>query len=148
LAGPPPLATGIPTFLDTNRDGVISEAERQAFVEARKEARGGPPDWDSDGDGTINDAERAAAVAILQAKVDEKRSQLFAAIAGDDEVLTLDEFAALHPFANVPLPTIQRLFDLLDADGNGEVTFEEFLAGINRVPAAPPNGGPPSPPSS
>jgi hypothetical protein len=145
--GPAPLATGIPAFLDTDGDGVISEAERQAFIEARKDARGGgAPDWDSDGNGTIDDGERAAAVASLQAKVDEKRTELFGKIAGDDGDLTRDEFGTLPPFAKVPPVTVDLLFNLLDANKDGTVTLEEFLAGIRgSAPASPP--GPPAPPT-
>jgi hypothetical protein len=151
-AAPEPLATGIPAFLDTDGDGIISETERQAFVEARKDARAGLlPDWDSDGDGVIDEEEQAAAVATLQSKANEKRLELFSKVAGDDGVLTLDEFSALQPFQNVPAETVAALFALLDADGDGEVSGDDFLARLGggftppTTPPAPPT--PPSPPA-
>jgi hypothetical protein len=56
-AAPEGLRTGIPTFLDTDGDGVISEAERQAFVASRKGApRGGAAAWDTNGDGVVDAA--------------------------------------------------------------------------------------------
>ena len=95
LAGPGPLSTGIPAFLDADGDGSISEAERQAFVEARKEARGGStPHWDTDGDGEVGEEERATAVAELQSRIDQKRSELFAGVAGDDGTLFRTQFQA------------------------------------------------------
>jgi hypothetical protein len=145
--GPAPLATGIPAFLDTDGNGVISEAERQAFIETRKDARGGAaPDWDSDGNGTVDDGERAAAVAALQAKVEEKRAELFGKIAGDDGELTRGEFGSLPPFGKVPPVTVDLLFNLLDTDKDGTVTLEEFLGGI-RGSAPAPLPGPPAPPT-
>jgi hypothetical protein len=145
-AGPPPLTSGIPSFLDTDGDGRISLEEREAFIELRKEARGGgAPDLDLDGDGAIDGLERAAAVAAIQAKMNAKRAELFTKIAGADEVLTLADFSALTPFANVPPLIVAALFDLLDIDGDNEVTLAEFLAGIRGSVPTPPT--PPTPPS-
>lgn len=133
VAAPPvPAPSGaiapVPEWLDTNGDGVISELERQAFVESRRGAGNGPASrWDTNGDGTIDDDERAAAVEALKAKATRKLTELFLAVAGDDGVLTPTEFSALPVLAQVPADTVALLFGLLDVDGDGEVTVDEFL---------------------
>lgn len=149
-AAPAPLVSGIPAFLDTNGDGIVSEAERLAFAEARKDARDGLiPDWDTNGDGTIDEEEEAAAVATLQSRANEMRAKLFAKVANENGVLTIEEFSALPPFAKIEDQSIvTALFELLDADGNGEITAEEFLARLNAgiaPPTSPPT--PPTPPA-
>ena len=142
-AAPPGLQTGIPAFLDTDGDGKISEAERQAFAESRAAARssGGPKNWDTNGDGTIDEEERLAAVVTLKTRLETKLASLFLDLAGDDSLLTLEEFATLPQFKNVPPQTAANLFNLLDTDDDGFVTVAEFFKGIGRghPPAAPPN---------
>jgi hypothetical protein len=136
-AAPEGLRSGIPSFLDTDGDGVISEAERQAFVESRKAAPGGgAAAWDTDGDGVISETERQEAIKTLRAKADERRAELFAKIAGDDGLLDVEDFAKVPALARVPQETIKRLFALLDLDGDGTVDLETFLAGVR--------GGPPT----
>ena len=142
-AVPPTLQTGIPAFLDTDGDGTISEAERQAFAESRAAARqsGGARNWDTNGDGTVDEEERLAAVAALKARLETKLASLFLDLAGDDSVLTLEEFSTLPQFKNVPPQTAANLFNLLDADDDGFVTVGEFFKGIGRgkPPTSPPN---------
>ncbi|NCQ34579.1 hypothetical protein GW813_05760, partial [bacterium] len=131
FAAPEGLESGVPAFLDTDGDGVISEAERQAFAESRRAApRGGASAWDTNGDGVIDEGERLAAIQALRAKADERRAALFTKIAGDDGLLDASEFATIPALATVPQETIDRLFALLDTDSDGAVTLEEFLAGI------------------
>ena len=138
-AGPGPLTTAIPAFLDTDRDGVISEAERQAFVQARKDARRGGLDWDLNGDGSVDDAERGAAVATLQNNINQKRADLFTQLAGDDSLMSLEEFASLPPFARTPETPVALLFGMLDANGDAAVTLDEFLEGTRGpMQASPP----------
>ena len=141
-AVPPSLQTGIPAFLDTDGDGKISEAERQAFVESRAASRQskGPKNWDTNGDGTIDEEERAAAVAALKTQLETKLTALFLDLAGDDSLLSLEEFSTLPQFQNVPPQTAANLFNLLDVDDDGFVTLEEFFKGIGRgkPPVSPP----------
>lgn len=136
-----PVLASIPDWLDTDGDGKLSEAERQAFAQSRKEARGaarkGPSRWDTDGDGTVSQEEREAAVAALKAKVDERRCELFEGVAGEDGILSLEEFAALRAVGRVPEATIARLYGLLDEDGDGNVSKEEFVNGVGKG-ATPP----------
>lgn len=140
-AAPEGLQSGIPAFLDIDGDGIISEVERQAFVESRKTApRGGASDWDTNGDGVVDEDERQAAIEQLRAKADERRAALFANVAGDDGLLDFTEFTALPALSNsnMPIKSRERLFELLDANRNGTVTLEEFLAGIRPTPPTTP----------
>jgi hypothetical protein len=148
-AVPPGASTGIPAFLDTDGDGKVSEAERQAFAESRAAAREGGSasgkgnsKWDSNGDGTVDESEREAAVQALKSRLDAKLANLFLDLAGDDELLSLEEFATLPQFKNVPPQTAANLFNLLDADDDGSVTLAEFFQGIGRGNAPTPPAGP------
>jgi hypothetical protein len=144
-AAPEGLATGIPAFL-LDENGQISEAARQAFVEARKEAAQGqrPVNWDTDGDGVLSEEERQAAVAELRARADARRAELFAKAAGADGLLTAAEFATLPAMRGISPETIEKLFALLDIENTGEVTLQAFLAGI-RGSMEPPSTGPTMP---
>ncbi len=150
-AAPPTLSTGIPAFLDTDGDGTISEAERQAFVESREEAseNGGAPAW-LDLEGLKSEEGRQAAIAALRAKADERRAALFADAAGDDGLLSGDEFAALPAFENVPQETVERLFALFAIEeGESGVTMEAFLDAVRggARPMPPNRPGRPTPPA-
>jgi hypothetical protein len=124
---PTAAAGSIPEWLDTDGDGAISELERQAFVESRKGAAEAlASQWDANDDGVIDDGERADAVAALQAKAKERIESLFLGIAGEDKVLTFEEFASLASFSEMPDTTVALLFGLLDTDKDGSVTLDEF----------------------
>lgn len=147
-AAPEGLTTGIPAFVDIDGDGVISETERQAFVESRKEAsaNGGAPEW-LDREALQTEEGRQAAIDALKAKAQERRAELFAAAAGDDGLLSLEEFAKLPALANVPQETVVRLFALFEIEeGSDRVTMEAFLAAV-RAGARPARPLPPLPPT-
>ncbi|RYD32335.1 MAG: hypothetical protein EOP87_13040 [Verrucomicrobiaceae bacterium] len=132
-AVPPGASTSAPAFLDVNGDGVISESERQAYEEARANARvSGGEKWDSNHDGTVDEGERQAAVAILKGRMDSKVASLFLDLAGEDEMLTLDEFATLPRFAKTPPQVAGNLFNRLDVDQDGYVSLVEFFKGTGR----------------
>ncbi|QJE94260.1 EF-hand domain-containing protein [Luteolibacter luteus] len=155
-AVPPSATTGVPAFLDTDNDGKISEAERQAYAEARKAAREnngnangkgsnngngnngnngngqGNSKWDTNGDGVVDDDERNAAVQTLKSNLENKIANLFLDLAGDDELLSLEEFATLPQFKNTPPQKAANLFNMMDADDDGLVTLTEFFRGIGR----------------
>jgi Ca2+-binding EF-hand superfamily protein len=95
--------------------------------------------WDSNGDGVVDETERQAAVTELKGRMDNKVASLFLDLAGDDQLLTLEEFSTLPKFSHVPPHVPANLFNHMDADQNGVVTLEEFFKGTGR-------GKPPSPP--
>jgi Ca2+-binding EF-hand superfamily protein len=136
----------LPEFLrqfDVNEDGVIDEEERQAIKEVIRERtqKRVLEKWDSDGDGVLSPEERLAMFEELRARILEKRTARFNAIAGEDGVLTLEEFAALPVMAERTDEEIAAIFAKLDTDGNGEVTLTEFLARL-RPPQPRPGPGP------
>ena len=134
---PTSAAGKIPAWLDTDGDGVISELERQAYIEARRAAVGSlSQQWDTNGDGVIDDDERAAAIEELKARANARISELFLAAAGEDEVLTIEEFAALAP-EQIPAEVVSMLFGMLDADNDGQITLDEFL-NFAGPPTSPP----------
>ena len=121
---------GLPEFLekfDVNGDGKIDEEERQAIKDAR-EARHEDwiAQWDTDGDGRLSLAEREAAKAALRAKIEEKRNERFAEVAGEDGVIDTEEFAAIPAFSKVGAERVAALFARIDADSSGGIDLEEF----------------------
>lgn len=44
--------------------------------------------------------------------------------------LSIDEFMSLPELQQNPL--VQRVIDIFDADGNGEVDFKEFIHGVSQ----------------
>ena len=69
----------------------------------RKEAAKGLAERaDTNGDGAVDDEERQNAIDNIRAKIIEKRCELFDAVNGDDDVLTLDEFTAIGPVGSLP----------------------------------------------
>ena len=140
---------GIPELLkqyDVNGDGVINEEERQAMKQALKQSREAwMKKYDADHDGKISLQERDQILLQLRDCINAKRQDRFNEIAGaadDDGVvrLTLDEWIAAHPDKNVDRVT--SIFNMMDVDASGTVTFEEFLAKLAPTqPATPPGGG-------
>lgn len=138
---------GLPDHLkefDVDEDGKLDEEERQAAKDARKAAREERKaaleerraerraEIDTDGDGEISDEEkkaaREAARAALLAKIEERRAKHFNEIAGEDEVIDKEEFAALSPLKNKDEERVTALFARLDADESGGISLEEFNA--------------------
>ncbi|MFT6862304.1 MAG: Ca2+-binding EF-hand superfamily protein [Akkermansiaceae bacterium] len=142
----------LPEFLqqyDVNEDSVIDEEERQAIKAARKAAREERrAEIDTDGDGEISSEERDAARDAIRERIAAKRAEKFAEIAGEDGVLSLEEFAALPPLQRASEERVASIFDRLDADDSGAVSLEEFNARLrfHRPPSRPrPGGGGPRP---
>lgn len=122
----------LPEFLqqyDVNEDGVIDEEERQAIKDARKAARDERrAEIDTDGDGKVSSDEREAVREAIRQKIAAKRAEKFAEIAGEDGLLSLEEFAALPPLKRASEDRIASIFARLDADESGDVSLEEFNA--------------------
>jgi Ca2+-binding EF-hand superfamily protein len=129
----PKLPTGaianIPAWLDIDGDGVISELERQAFSAARKDAGKNLTDhWDEDEDGELDELEQESAMDALEQGARRKLAELFSNVAGEDGQLSIDEFLAISPVAEMSPDTASQLFTLLDTDGSGMVSLDEFIA--------------------
>ncbi|MEK7953457.1 EF-hand domain-containing protein [Luteolibacter soli] len=140
VAVPPGMTTSTAAFLDVNGDGNISELERQAYDEARNSSRGqGNKIWDTNGDGQVDETERQAAVVELKNRMDQKVASLFLDLAGDDQLLTLEEFSTLPRYSHVPPHVPANHFNHMDENEDGFVTLEEFFKGTGR-------GKPPAPP--
>lgn len=126
----------LPEFLqqyDVNEDGKIDEEERQAIKEARKAARDERrAEIDTDGDGEISSEEREAAREAIRERIEAKRAEKFAELAGEDGLLSPEEFAAIPALANVDAERVASLFARLDADESGDVTLEEFNLRLRR----------------
>ena len=126
----------LPEFLqqfDTNDDGIIDAEERQAIKDLRDERRQERRDAiDTNDDGEISDEEREAARAAIRERIEARRAEHFAKIAGEDGLLTKEEFAAIPALADTPQEIIDAMFARLDEDEDGNVTLEEFNSRLRR----------------
>lgn len=131
----------LPRFLkqfDTNKDGVIDVEERQAIADLRNSLRElSRKSIDSNQDGEIKRDEIEAAREVLRMKIDERRLEMFQKIAGEDHLMTIEEYATIPGSENLPDFVFEGIFDRLDTDGSGDVSIEEFFHRLkpHREPA-------------
>jgi len=136
-----PAGDALPRFLqqlDTNEDGVIDEEERQAIADLRSKLRDlRRKSIDSNQDGQIKRDEVDAAREVLRMKIDERRLEMFRKIAGEDDLMTIEEYATIPGSENLPDFVFEGIFDRLDTDGSGDISVEEFFHRLkpHREPA-------------
>lgn len=134
---------GLPSFLqdfDVDENGAIDEEERQAIKDqfaAWREKRAAAraerlAEIDTDGDGEVSDEEKAdareAAREALIAKIEARRVERFAEIAGEDdpETISLDEFTAIPGIDRLSEERVGAIFARMDADESGGLDIDEF----------------------
>ncbi|MGC6466770.1 MAG: EF-hand domain-containing protein [Akkermansiaceae bacterium] len=121
----------LPVFLkrfDTNEDGRIDEEERQAIADLRAGLRAKQLESiDTDRDGRIQKKEIEAARLVLRTSIEERRLQKFREIAGEDDLISREEFATIPGSADLPDFVFDGIFYRLDSDRSGEVSLEEFF---------------------
>jgi len=135
-AGDRSFGDGLPAFLrhfDTNDDGVIDEEERQA-VKAARQARHEEwiAQWDADGDGEVSGDEIDAVRQSIRDRIEATRTERFNTLAGDDGLLSLDEFSAIPGLSWLSDERVQALFDRMNTDPSDDVTLEEFNARLRH----------------
>lgn len=138
----------LPDFLeiyDTDGDGVLSEEERQAMREARRDDRHQHfiDEWDTDGDGVLSEEEKEAAHIAIRERIIARRALRFdeADINGDG-FLSPEEFKAIPAVARLlhEYPEkVRMIFNRLDADDDGLISKEEFMAHLHHR-SPPPDG--------
>jgi|GEM_PF-1846264 len=135
----------LPEFLqqfDTNEDGRLDAEERQAIrdfrLSNREERRNS---LDLDGDGTISPEEIEAAREAIRERINRRRNSRFLEAAGEDELLSPEEFANLPGIQFLPEEMRDALFARLDVDENGSVDIDEFYHRLRRH-EAPSEGNP------
>lgn len=105
--------------------------------------------WDTDRDGTISPAERDAAKAAIRQLIIERRCRRFAEVDRDgDEFLSKAEFNTISAVQSVDSDspgTADDLFRHLDRNGDNRVSKDEFLRSLDAAPATA-LGVVPSPP--
>ncbi len=126
----------LPKFLqrfDTNEDGTIDEEERQAIRELRaKMSEERRNSIDTDDDGKISKAEIKAARTALREKIDARRLEKFHEIAGEDGLISAEEYAAIPGVSRLPDFVFEAIFDRLDQDDSGDISSEEFFNRLRK----------------
>jgi len=134
----------IPTFLkqyDVNDDGLIDVEERQAMHSSSREAKRAirRAEIDTDDNGILTDDERLIAQEEIREAIALRRAEEFSKVAGQDELMSREELAAIPYLVGAPDGRLNALFKRLDADGSGEVSFDEFIARLRsygQIPAS------------
>lgn len=120
--------------MDADQDGSVSSTEKDSFDSAMAE-------------------QRQTMAFMTQQMAGPSNTDIFAQTDTDgDGAVTIEEFGSEDSASEVGDEVLQRLFDLIDADGDGSIVETEssdFLDAIkaamgeNRPSGGPPPGGPP-----
>lgn len=124
--GPPPLTEFLKLF-DLNNDGVLNLEERQAAKRALELTHEEfLAKWDTNHDGRLSlDEIRALRRSIIE-HIMAKRRAIFHKFAGEDELMSKEEFASMPIFADKDPVKVGAVFEHLDHDHDGSLTFLEF----------------------
>jgi Ca2+-binding EF-hand superfamily protein len=128
----------LPDFIaefDVNDDGTIDEEERQAFVDSRRNNGDRPEKFsklDTDEDGTISEEERQAFRDRMREGIEARRTSEFEDLAGEDGLLSLEEFSELSNLSQANEQAVMNIFNHLDSDDDGVVTLDEFTARLRE----------------
>jgi Ca2+-binding EF-hand superfamily protein len=119
---------------DVNGDGILDAEERAAAKADREATRNADrlSRWDLNGDGVIDDEERAAARAAMYERIIANRTAMFEKLAGDDGLLSLEEFSTIPALKDRTEEQIAYLFNHLDKNLDGSVSLDEFLSRLTR----------------
>lgn len=135
-AEPTPGPVRLTWFLklfDADENGVLDAEERQAAKEYLKQKREEViAKWDADGDGKLNRAEIAALRKHIRERIHERRYEKFLEIAGEDKLMSAEEFATIPALADMDPEKVTALFERLDRDDDGSLTFAEFKRKFHR----------------
>ncbi|MDB4469531.1 EF-hand domain-containing protein [Akkermansiaceae bacterium] len=122
----------LPAFLkhfDTNSDDLIDEEERQAIRDLRAKLREKKrTSIDLNQDGKISENEVSMARAALREQMEQRRLQKFSFIAGEDDLISREEYLTIPGVRNLPDFIFEAVWSRLDTDGSGHVSPEEFLS--------------------
>jgi Ca2+-binding EF-hand superfamily protein len=129
-AAPTPEQGRLTRFLkifDLDDNGVLNPEERQAAKAALKLKREDfIAKWDTDGDGKLSRKEIAKIRAEIRARIEARRVAKFKEIAGEDELISAAEFAAIPALAGREPARVTMLFNYLDKDDSGSISLDEF----------------------
>lgn len=121
----------LPEFLqqlDANGDGTIDEEERQAIRDLRAKMRDQQKtSLDLNGDGELSPAEIEAARELLRIKIEQRRLAKFSSIAGEDDLISREEYATIPGIDRLPDFVFEAIWGRLDTDGSGDITAQEFF---------------------
>lgn len=120
----------LPEFLqrfDTNNDDQIDEEERQAIRDLRRDLRQEKrQSIDANEDGAIAPTEISAARQAIRKHIRERRHRKFAAVAGEDELISPSEYAAIPGIEQFPPEVFEAVWSHLDLNQDGFISRPEF----------------------
>jgi Ca2+-binding EF-hand superfamily protein len=129
---PEPLTWFLRLF-DANNDGVLDAEERLAARKSIEQKRADfIAKWDANGDGWLSFSEMAAIREAVIARIEAIRLEKFNDIAGDDSLISPEEFAAIPALADKDTERVNELFEFLDKDDSGFISFDEFNVPLRR----------------
>jgi Ca2+-binding EF-hand superfamily protein len=135
LHAAPSVPTEFLKLFDLDRDGVLNEEERPA---ARKALSKGRAEfiarWDTNKDGKLSLAEVRVLRRAIISHIMAMRRSIFIEFAGTDELMSQEELASMPIFAEKDPSMIEEIFNRLDRDESGLLSFLEFNARFRRYP--------------
>ena len=72
--------------------------------------------------------EVSMARAALREQMEQRRLQKFSSIAGEDDLISREEYLTIPGVRNLPDFIFEAVWSRLDTDGSGHVSPEEFLS--------------------
>lgn len=129
----PAKTTWFLKLFDVDKSGSLDAEERQAAKDYLKMKRDEViAEWDTNSDGKLDKTEIAVLHKQIIEKIHENRYVKFLEIAGEDKLMSAEEFATIPALANKNPGKVAKMFGRLDSNADGSLIFAEFKLSFTK----------------